>query len=93
MSKTANNTCLLNIKDSIKEINKSVYNDLKLRLQWLNANKTSLNIAKAKVVIFRRKHEVFDTDQQLKLSGKKLKYLGVRIDEHLEWTFHVNQIS
>ena len=35
--------CLLNIKQSIKEINKSVNKDLKILLHWLNANKISLS--------------------------------------------------
>ena len=36
-------TCLLNVKQSIKEINKSVNKDLKSLLHWLNANKISLD--------------------------------------------------
>lgn len=66
-------TYLHNIKDSIKKIKKSDNFDLKFLLQWLNANKISLNIAKLEVIIFiifRRKGIVFDTDLQLKLSSK-----------------------
>ena len=51
----ADDTCLLNIKDSVKQINKVVNKDLKFLVQWLNANKISLNVAKTEVVIFRRK--------------------------------------
>ena len=45
----ADNTCLLNIEDSVKQINKVVNKDLKFLVQWLKANKISLNVAKATV--------------------------------------------
>ena len=94
----ADDTCLLNVKQSIKEINKSVNKDLKSLLHWLNANKISLNVTKTEVVIFRAKGKVFDTDLKLKMCGKKLypshhvKYLGVYLDEYLNWATHVNQL-
>ena len=50
------NTCLLNIKQSIKEMNKSVNKDMKSLLHQLNANKILT---------------VFDTDLKLKMCGKK----------------------
>ena len=54
----ADNTCLLNIKDSVKQINKVVNKDLKFLVQWLNANRISLNEAKTEVVIFRKKKKI-----------------------------------
>ena len=80
----ADDTCLFNIKQSIKEINKSVNKDLKSLLHWVNDNKISLYVTKTEV-IFRAKSKVFDTDLQLKMCGKKLylshqvKYLGVHL--------------
>ena len=94
----ADETCLLNVKQSIKGINKSVNKDLKHLLHWLNANKISLNVTKAKVVIFRAKGKVFDTDLKLKMCGKILylshhvKYLGVYLDEYLNWATHDNHL-
>ena len=70
----ADDTCLLNIKDSDKQINKVVNNDLKFLVQWLNANKISLNVGKAEVVIFRGKKKQFDCDPNLKLYGRNLNY-------------------
>ena len=72
--------------------------DLRFLSKWLNANKVSLSITKTLVLIFKHKGRVFDTDWKLKLCSKKLftiksvKYLGVIVDEHLQWTFHINQI-
>ena len=51
----ADDTCLLNVKDSVKQINKAVNKDLKFLVKWLNANKISLNVAKTEVGIFKRK--------------------------------------
>ena len=68
----ANDTCLLNVKQSIKEINKFLNKDLKILLHWLNANKISLHITKTEVIIFRAKGKVFDTDLKLKMCAKKL---------------------
>ena len=67
----ADDTCLLNIKDSVKQINKTVNKDF--LVQFLNANKISLNVAKTEVVIFKRKKKQLDCDLNLKLCGKKLK--------------------
>ena len=42
----ADDTCLFNIKDSVKQINKVVNKDLNVLVKWLNAKKTSFNVAK-----------------------------------------------
>ena len=88
-------TCFLNIKSTTKEINKYVNKDLP---KWLNANKISLNITKNEVLIFKHKGRIFDTNLKLKSCGKKLftsqsvNYLGVILDECLQWKFHMNQL-
>ena len=85
----ADDTCLLNIKDSIKKINKAVNKDLKFLIQWLHANKISLNVAKTEVIIFRRKKKQLDLDLNLKIYGENLqassyvKYLGLSLDQYL----------
>ena len=91
----ADDACLLSIKSTIKEIkkylNKYLIRDLS---KCLNTNKISLNITKTEFLIFKCKGRVFDTDLKLKLCGKKLftsksvKYLGVILDDHLQWNEH-----
>ena len=49
----ADDTCLLNTIDSVKQINKVANKSLKLLDQWLSANRISLNVAKTEFVIFR----------------------------------------
>ena len=83
---------------TIKKINKHVNKDLRSLSKWLNANKVFVNITKTEVLIFKLKGRVFDTDLKLKLCGKKLftsksvKYLGVILDECLQWNFQINQL-
>ena len=92
-------TFLLHIKDSVKQINKVANKDLKFLVQWLNANRISLNVAKTETVIFRRKKKHLDCDLNSKLCGKKLKpsnyarYLGIYLDEYLNWSSHINHLS
>ena len=50
------------VQDSVKQINKAANKDLKFLVQWLNANKISLNVAKTEVVIFKRKIKRLDCD-------------------------------
>ena len=94
----ADDACLLNIKDSVKQINIVVNKDLKVLAQCLNANRISLNVAKTEV-IFRRKKKHLYCDLNLKLCGKKLKplklckYLGICLDEYLNWSPHINHLS
>ena len=67
----ADDSCLLNIKDSVKQTNKVVNKDLKVLVQWLNANRFSLNET-AEVVIFRARTKQLDCDLDLKICEKKL---------------------
>ena len=65
---------------------------------WLNANNISLNVQKTELVIFKHQRKKIDSEVRIKLSRKRLyptdsvKYLGVRIDENLNWK-HVSDIA
>ena len=51
-------------------------------VNWLNANKISLNVKKTEMVIFKSKQKKLEGDFKIKLRGKRLyptesvKYLG-----------------
>ena len=78
----ADDTCLLNIQNTISKINRSLNKDLKELSFWLNANKIALNVAKTEVILFKTKYNPCDTDLRLKLYRKRLyktkyfRYLG-----------------
>ena len=63
----ANDTCLLNIQNTISEISTSQNKDLKELSFLLNANKMAMNVAKTEVIVFKTKHKPYDTDLSLKL--------------------------
>ena len=46
----ADDTCLLNIQDTISAINKTYNKDLSF---WLNANKIAVNVAKTEIILFK----------------------------------------
>ena len=68
----ADDTNLLCLSNSIKKLNKLVNADLKRLVNWLNANKISLNVKKTEMVIFKSKQKKFEGDLKIKLSGKRL---------------------
>ena len=88
-------TNLLQMSNSIKKLNKLVNADLKQLVNWLNVNKTALNVKKTEMVAFKSKPEKFEGDLKVRVCGKRLystegvKYLGVEVDANLNWQFRV----
>ena len=62
----ADDTNLLCLSNSIKKLNKQVNADLKHLVNWLNANKISLNVKKTKMVIFKSKKKKLEGDLKIK---------------------------
>ena len=95
----ADDTNLLCHSNSIKKLNKLVNADLKHLVNWLNANKISLNVKKTEMVIFKSKQKKLEGDLKIKLCGKRLyptesvKYVGVKIDANLTWKHNINDLS
>ena len=83
----------------VKVIKKQVNKDLKTLINWLNASKICFNVSKTELFLFRSAKKQMDFGLKLKLNGKKLcptnsvKYLGIKIDEHLTWKPHIDGIS
>ena len=81
-----------------KKLNKLFNAYLKKLVNWLNANKTSLNAKKDEVVIFKFKQKKFEGDLKVRLWAKRLcttervKYLVVQIDSNLNWESQVNDL-
>jgi hypothetical protein len=73
--------------------------DLRSLTCWLNVNKISLNAKKIEFVLFRPKSKFLHYLPHLKLTGKRIypsssiKYLGVYLDEHLNWKPQINEIA
>ena len=67
--------------------------------EWFRSNKLSLNMDKTNYILFRTRHKSSHCDNFLNLNGcsircvSSLKFLGVVIDEHLDWSKHISFIE
>ena len=74
-----------------KKLNRLVNLNMKHLSVWLNANKISLNVHKTELEIFKQKRKILDHKIKIMSNRKGLcpipsvKYLGVKIDENLNW--------
>ena len=91
----ADDTNLLNINKSPKQLQKYLNFDLKLLYNWLLANKISLNCSKTELIFFRKAGDPSpDFNFNIKMNGHKIipsmyiKYLGIYLDSNLNGKFH-----
>ena len=68
----ADDTNLLNISSNYKTLKKEINKDLKSLVQWLTADKISLNNDKTEIIYFHKVNNAIPTDNIIKLNGKKL---------------------
>ena len=85
----ADDTNILYSSKSLKDINKKINHDLSNLVQWLRANRISLNVKKTDIVIFKPKQKIITKNLNFRISGQKIlptsstKYLGLILDENL----------
>ena len=103
----ADDTNLLLISKSLKKLNKYINHDLANLVQWLRANKISLNTKKTELILFKslrtdltkRNNKLLPKCLNFRISGqrihpsKTIKYLGVLLDENLSFKPHLNELS
>ena len=101
----ADDTNLLYVDRSLKNLEITVNKELAKVSDWLIANKLTLNIKKSNFVIFRPRQKkltpqptikLFDSNSQrlVTLDCKNyVKYLGILIDDHLSWKYHIDHIA
>ena len=91
-------TNLILTDKSMKKINKHINRDLKLVVQWIRANKLSLNTSKTELVIFKPKNEIITKHFNFRISGQKIKpssqvkYLGIILHDDLHWNSHLTKL-
>ena len=67
-------------------------------VEWLRVNKISLNNDKTELIYFHKVNNTIPTDNMIKLNGKKfypskkIKYLGVYLDETLSGNSHCEEL-
>ena len=86
------------------QLNKAINSDLLLVEQWLRGNKLSLNVMKTHSMLIssKEKHKILKNHNdflELRIQGAELevvqstKYLGVQVDNTLDWREHIKTIS
>ena len=95
----ADDTNLLYSCKSFKTLRKRVNKDLQLLHEWLCANRLSLNTGKTEFIVFRPAKDKSKERLTLKLhhtklfESSKIKYLGLILDNKLNWKAHLNELS
>lgn len=79
----------------VEEMNKEIV----YVTEWLKANKLSLNLNKTHFIIFRKPRSKIKLNTELIIDGVKIdctrntKFLGVMIDQHLNFFDHIQYIK
>ena len=97
----ADDTSLTAAGETLGEVERRVNEDLSNVHNWLSANRLNLNIAKTEYVLIGSPHRIHslniqplnNIDQQPVKRVKQSKVLGVQIDEHLDWSKHIEFIA
>ena len=74
-------------------LTKTLQTELPKLSLWFKANKLSLNMDKTKFIVFIPRQKRNKLNITLDIDGKQIKQvidnLGVVIDQHLSWKFHI----
>ena len=96
----ADDTFIIYNSRKAKTIETVINTELKLVIKWLRLNKLSLNAGKTELIFFHSpRHSMNYDNVYIKFNGKRLnaidqvKYLGIFIDKHLHWDYHVAELS
>ena len=90
----ADDTNILYRNHSLKKINQRINFDVKNTVECLRANRIALNTTKTEIVLFRTPRKPITRKMNFRISGQKIKlkssakYLGLIIDEFLNWKTH-----
>ena len=97
--------CPFSTSTSLKDIqteqlSENISKELDDILEWLNINKLSLNVKKTKFMIFHyRQRKIDNLIPNLKINSEPIErvtefnFLGLTIDEHLNWSPHIQKVS
>ena len=100
----ADDTTLFFRSKNIEDLNEAINSDLRDLDSWLSGNKLSLNVAKTQGMLIctknkQRSLECTSESLCLKIRDndlalvEKTKYLGVQVDNSLDWKEHIKSVS
>ena len=67
--------------------------------EWLKVNKLLLNVAKTSYILFRPRQKPITVGDTITLDNiavqqvEVTKFLGVLLDQHLSWKYHINHVA
>ena len=82
--------------EDVTDLFRCLNHDLSKLNDWFKANKLSLNVNKTNYMLFNKNTALLPPDVCLYIGTDKLeqvrctKFLGLHIDDHLEWDIHIN---
>ena len=94
----ADDTTIFAAGCNLKFLYSKINQDLKRLSEWFQCNSLTLNVEKSRYILFRSKRKEVDYTGHIELSGKEIakvqniKFLGVIIDEYLEWSLQAKSI-
>lgn len=94
----ADDTTIFISGNNLKFLYRKINEDLKQLGDWFDSNSLTLNADKSKYILFRTKRKEINYTGKIVLGGKEInrvqhiKFLGVTIDEYLEWDRQVNSV-
>ena len=80
------------------KLRRKLNEDLQRLFEWLCANRLSLNATKTEFIIFKPNNVNIDRRIILKINNtkifesKKIKYLGLIVDDRLQWKYHILEL-
>ena len=95
----ADDTNLLFSHKNKTALRKALNKDLKSLVEWLCANRLSLNVTKTEFMVFRpplkslNDRIVLTLNKTKLFESTKIKYLGLILDPRLTWKDHINELS
>ena len=84
---------------NLLHLQKTMNKHLRYVKKWLDADKLALNLDKTNFVLFHSPQVSITELIRLKLGKKQIhqekyvKFLGVLLDEHLTWKYHIAELS
>ena len=93
----ADDTTLMLADKNINSLHSNLCTELSLLNNWIKFNKLKINVAKTKYILFQNR-SIKTTLPPVSLEGNLIervvhtKFLGVYIDENLNWNHHINEV-
>ena len=95
----ADDTNFLYESSSLKDINRKINYDMSRVTHWVRENRIFLNVAKTEIILFRSCRTKITKKLNFGISGQKIKiktqtkYLGVILDEHLNFKKQIDTVK